>query len=129
MMIARLSLLNSLPRLASMAPFLCLIVAQCECPDMAPPHGRSTQYEVRSTEYGRVISKHAGRRLMGLALLLFASNFVLRSPYFFDHSSLLYETMPEVIRQRAELQFYGWANRSNLCLSSRYWSSSLRRLS
>src|SRR5438046_2186484 len=37
MMIARLNLLKSLPRLASMAPFLCLIVAQCECPDMAPP--------------------------------------------------------------------------------------------
>ena len=35
MMMARLSLLQSLPRLASMAPFLCLIVAQCECPDMA----------------------------------------------------------------------------------------------
>src|SRR5438270_12499278 len=37
MMIARLSLLNSLPRLASMAPFLCLMVAQWECPDMARP--------------------------------------------------------------------------------------------
>ena len=37
MMMARLSLLQSLPRLASMAPFLCLIVAQCECPDMVPP--------------------------------------------------------------------------------------------
>src|ERR1700751_5608430 len=37
MMIARLSLLHSLPRLASMAPFLCLIVAQWECPDMGPP--------------------------------------------------------------------------------------------
>src|SRR5689334_8526983 len=37
MMIARLSLLQSLPRLASMAPFLCLMVAQWECPDMAPP--------------------------------------------------------------------------------------------
>src|SRR5262245_50816810 len=37
MMMARLSLLNSLPRLASMAPFLCLIVAQWEWPDMAPP--------------------------------------------------------------------------------------------
>src|SRR5262245_41024593 len=37
MMIARLSLLQSLPRLASMAPFLCLIVAQWEWPDMAPP--------------------------------------------------------------------------------------------
>src|SRR5438132_1356419 len=36
MMMARLSLLNSLPRLASMAPFLCLMVAQCEWPDMAP---------------------------------------------------------------------------------------------
>src|ERR1700758_2547094 len=37
MMMARLSLLHILPRFASMAPFLCLIVAQCECPDMAPP--------------------------------------------------------------------------------------------
>src|SRR6266403_548690 len=37
MMMARLSLLQSLPRLASIAPFLCLIVAQCECPDMPPP--------------------------------------------------------------------------------------------
>src|SRR5215213_8132548 len=34
MMMARLSLLHSLPRRASMAPFLCLIVAQCEWPDM-----------------------------------------------------------------------------------------------
>src|SRR5262249_19398204 len=37
MMMARLSLLNILPRLASAAPFLCLMVAQCECPDMADP--------------------------------------------------------------------------------------------
>src|SRR4051812_8532616 len=35
MMMARASLLHSLPRLASTAPFLCLIVAQWECPDMA----------------------------------------------------------------------------------------------
>src|SRR6266581_4884685 len=34
MMMARLSLLHSLPRLASMAAFLCLIVAQWEWPDM-----------------------------------------------------------------------------------------------
>src|SRR5207253_10052305 len=39
MMMARLSLLQSLPRLASTAPFLCLIVAQCECPDMADSSG------------------------------------------------------------------------------------------
>src|SRR5207302_5407900 len=37
MMIARLSLLHSLPRLASMAPFLCLMVAQWEWPDMTSP--------------------------------------------------------------------------------------------
>src|SRR4051794_10892595 len=37
MMIARLSLLHNFPRLASMAPFLCLIVAQCEWPDMTSP--------------------------------------------------------------------------------------------
>src|SRR5262245_42639653 len=38
MMIARLNLLQSLPRLASMAAFLCLIVAQWEWPDMVSPH-------------------------------------------------------------------------------------------
>src|SRR5665213_401797 len=37
MMIARLSLLQCTPRLASTAPFLCLIVAQWEWPDMASP--------------------------------------------------------------------------------------------
>src|SRR5437762_755643 len=47
MMIARLSLLHSLPRLASMAPFLCLIVAQCEWPDMAPPSSRCVVVCVR----------------------------------------------------------------------------------
>src|SRR5512140_3121195 len=36
--IARDSLLNSLPRLASVLPFLCLMVAHFECPDtVAPP--------------------------------------------------------------------------------------------
>src|SRR5438132_7652726 len=40
MMIARLSLLHNLPRLASIAPFLCLMVAQWEWPDMAPPYSR-----------------------------------------------------------------------------------------
>src|ERR1041384_7648450 len=37
MMMARLSLLHNLPRLASIAPFLCLMVAQWEWPDMASP--------------------------------------------------------------------------------------------
>src|SRR5437899_1616378 len=44
MMMARLSLLQSLPRLASMAPFLCLIVAQWEWPDMVPPSRWSRPY-------------------------------------------------------------------------------------
>src|SRR5665647_2671295 len=36
--IARDSLLNSFPRLASVLPFLCLMVAHLECPDtVAPP--------------------------------------------------------------------------------------------
>src|SRR4051794_12312204 len=44
-MMARLSLLHSLPRLASTAPFLCLIVAQWEWPDMASPsHGLRQVY-------------------------------------------------------------------------------------
>src|SRR5215510_12096951 len=32
--ISRISLVKSLPRLASSAPFLCLIVAHLECPDI-----------------------------------------------------------------------------------------------
>src|SRR5438876_11169955 len=36
-MISRLSLLHSLPRLASTAPLTRLIFAQCEWPDMLPP--------------------------------------------------------------------------------------------
>src|SRR5436309_2597617 len=48
MMMARLNLLNSLPRFASIAPFLCLIVAQCEWPDMAPP----SECGVRNAECG-----------------------------------------------------------------------------
>src|SRR5688572_11500841 len=35
----RSSLANSLPRAASAAPFLCLIVAHLECPLMAAPSG------------------------------------------------------------------------------------------
>src|SRR6266853_3738659 len=38
-MISRLSLLHSLPRLASTAPLARLIFAQCEWPDMLPPGG------------------------------------------------------------------------------------------
>src|SRR4051794_22270614 len=62
MMIARLSLLNSLPRLASIAPFLCLIVAQCECPDIlillrkrvAGTHGSCDQIRTDSLPASRV---------------------------------------------------------------------------
>src|SRR6516225_9368589 len=62
MMMARLSLLNSLPRLASMAPFLCLIVAQWECPDMAPPSrcrpGGSESWERLISNGTHLISNH-----------------------------------------------------------------------
>ena len=43
MMMARLSLLHSLPRLASIAPFLCLIVAQWEWPDMVVSSSLSSE--------------------------------------------------------------------------------------
>src|SRR3989442_4827221 len=36
--ISRISLVNTRPRLASVAAFLCLMVAHLECPDMGPPH-------------------------------------------------------------------------------------------
>src|SRR4051794_2180190 len=44
MMMARLSLLHNLPRLASMAPFLCLIVAQWECPDMVASRKNASRF-------------------------------------------------------------------------------------
>src|SRR5262245_47724330 len=50
MMMARLSLLHSLPRLASMAPFLCLIVAQWEWPDMASPSAMEVISRFQLTE-------------------------------------------------------------------------------
>src|SRR5262249_7401568 len=56
MMIARLSLLHSLPRFASMAPFLCLIVAQWDWPDI----GCSS---VSSSRSGR---RHATQLLLDL---------------------------------------------------------------
>src|SRR6516225_10058945 len=52
MMMARLSLLHSLPRLASMAPFLCLIVAQWEWPDMASPSQMRVLSEPRTQRSG-----------------------------------------------------------------------------
>src|SRR5438067_143300 len=51
MMIARLSLLHNLPRLASTAPFLCLIVAQCEWPDMTSPLQKGARF--RNEDRGR----------------------------------------------------------------------------
>src|SRR6185312_8086033 len=63
MMMARLSLLHSLPRLASVAPFLCLIVAQCEWPDMVPPAAEScvyTRFILRLAHAGRK-SRHRSR--------------------------------------------------------------------
>src|SRR5262245_30954575 len=45
---ARLSLLHNLPRLASTAAFLCLIVAQCECPDMVcSPEAAQSRWSAR----------------------------------------------------------------------------------
>src|SRR5271163_1647485 len=37
MVISRMMRVNTRPRLASVAPFLCLIVAHFECPDMTEP--------------------------------------------------------------------------------------------
>src|SRR5690348_6251348 len=65
MMMARLSLLHSLPRLASMAPFLCLIVAQCEWPDMISP-SQMRFLLARSASDGRF-----GPSLAGLVLEMF----------------------------------------------------------
>src|SRR5438105_11405943 len=55
MMMARLSLLQSLPRLASMAPFLCLIVAQCEWPDM----GWTPGCHAHGLAWAWVLTRHA----------------------------------------------------------------------
>src|SRR5438034_6507545 len=58
MMIARLSLLHNLPRLASMAPFLCLIVAQCEWPDMASPSLRSLVRDLDDRLFYAFLGRH-----------------------------------------------------------------------
>src|SRR5271155_2429050 len=44
MVISRISLVKMRPRLASVAAFLCLIVAHLECPDMQLPHRNLQKY-------------------------------------------------------------------------------------
>src|SRR5438132_199067 len=61
MMIARLSLLHSLPRLASMAPFLCLMVAQWEWPDMVSPSRMRVSARTRQREGEAPAEPLAGR--------------------------------------------------------------------
>src|SRR5262249_2252020 len=69
MMMARLNLLHSLPRLASMAPFLCLIVAQWEWPDMTSPSrsgARLTTTAGRAVRGGaRTSTMFGGRNSVG----------------------------------------------------------------
>src|SRR2546429_9087270 len=78
MMIARLNLLHSLPRLASTAPFLCLIVAQCEWPDMVSPSRKEgvTFRETPSTPHPSPRPGEGGRPL-GLASRLQEPQFFL----------------------------------------------------
>src|SRR5687767_15224168 len=55
MLISRMILVKILPRLASRAPFLCLMEAHLECPDMRDLLGRGRCYHKRKSPdgYGR----------------------------------------------------------------------------
>src|SRR6185503_11377127 len=71
--IARASLLKSLPRFASAAPFLCLIDDHFECPDMRVSFylegdelERSHDQRGKGTRRRRRLRRHAGRRLRAL---------------------------------------------------------------
>src|SRR5712664_2006452 len=66
MLISRMIRVNTRPRFASVAPFLCLIVAHFECPDMTHPRlshvtaawpGSSMEEFLRR----RAVSEHPGR--------------------------------------------------------------------
>src|SRR5947207_8323129 len=48
MRISRMIRVNTRPRLASVAPFLCLIVAHFECPDMTHPRSEEHTSELQS---------------------------------------------------------------------------------
>src|SRR5260370_34604845 len=66
MLISRMMRVNTRPRFASVAPFLCLIVAHFECPDMTHPRlFRVTAAWLRSSmgEFlrRRAVSENAGR--------------------------------------------------------------------
>src|SRR5438874_11007042 len=119
MMMARLSLLKCLPRLASMAPFLCLIVAQWECPDMAPP------------QCGRLGARSllTGCRMGGV----FATHLCCQSPdgglRRLHARYVLYQTMPAVFPQRARRPIPGFSHCFRLRFNSLYGSCSLRRFS
>src|SRR5262245_11255051 len=78
MMMARLSLLHSLPRLASMAAFLCLIVAQWEWPDMVSPRDARPKWStdlLQHIQFTRHLVEPAiflGDRLQAVELLRLA---------------------------------------------------------
>src|SRR5262249_5882021 len=76
MMMARLNLLHNLPRLASAAPFLCLIVAQCECPDMA-------------ISLVHRVTTHQRRAMRAFTLLACRSLPITHYPSLIAHHSLL----------------------------------------
>src|SRR5882672_11987092 len=66
MLISRMMRVNTRPRLASVAPFLCLIVAHFECPDMTHPrlfHVTTASPKSSIVEFlrRRAVSEHAGQ--------------------------------------------------------------------
>src|SRR5690348_5064387 len=64
-----ISLANSLPRLASIPAFLCLVVAHLEWPLMNPPRQRSSDAFAASRLFSSVNSQARSRRLVPLCVL------------------------------------------------------------
>src|SRR5579862_1401200 len=90
MEISRMSLVKTRPRLASVAAFLCLIVAHLECPDIHLPQ----------SEFGKnPVPQASGRRRLRHPCS-FASRFCLRNLRILCPASLAQGTVPGASRPR-----------------------------
>src|SRR5579863_4537654 len=70
---SRIILVKILPRLASVAAFLCLIVAHLECPDMRKPsvQGVWQEQQASSCRDSVAAAQHSGKRGWGVGLVSF----------------------------------------------------------
>src|SRR5271163_3551440 len=69
MVSSRIIFVKILPRLASVAAFLCLIVAHLECPDMdKPSSGMWQEQQASSCRDSVAAAQHSGKRRQGVLI-------------------------------------------------------------